>query len=298
MRFKKTALHGSSPQGWGLSLSLGQASQLAYVALGGAEATALAWGFTGVRVLDAGTTQGLVAWDSKCVVVAFRGTQEYPDWIANLNMLPKRQRYGKLHRGFYRAFEGVRPALAGALRDGMTPGKKLWVTGHSLGGALATVMAAEMADEFPITGIHTFGQPRVVDETAQAFLRNHYGSRYIRFVNSGDPVTTVPPHFEHAGSLIWFDSTGAIKPSVGLRSVRGSREKSLSDDEFNELKQQMKVRRERLEEEFEGQPAVAAVRGAASRGVRGSVIPIADHKLDRYVECIARHASAGTPYPF
>jgi hypothetical protein len=122
MNFKKTALHGSSPHGWEVPLRLGHASQLAHVALEGAEATVLAWGLTGVRVLDAETTQGLVAWDSKCVVVAFRGTQGYPDWVANLNMLPKRQRYGKLHREFYRAVD-VQPSN-GEVRG--TKGRRVW----------------------------------------------------------------------------------------------------------------------------------------------------------------------------
>lgn len=295
MKFKRTALHASSPLGWDLSLNLGLASHLAYAPLAAAEATALRWGFTGTRVLNAGTTQGLVAWDSKCVVVAFRGTQEYPDWITNLNTLSKRQPYGKLHRGFYRGFEGVRKQLLEALQAGMTPAKKLWVTGHSLGGALATVMAAEMQGMLPITGVHTFGQPRVVNEDAQAFLRTHYAGRFVRFVNAGDPVTTLPPHFEHVGSLIWFDATGALKPTGAVRSRRRvSAEPPMTDAEFTQLKAQMKTRGKRMEAEF---AACTDESSAAGRRVRGSVIPFADHKLDQYLERIAHHASAGTPFP-
>jgi len=297
MKFKRTALHTASPQGWEVSLNLGLMSQLAYASLGAAEATALAWGFTGARVLDKGTTQGLVAWDSKCVVVAFRGTQEYPDWITNLSTLSKKRPYGRLHGGFYRAFDAVRPGLMDALGVGLKPGKQLWVTGHSLGGALATVMAAEMHGVLPISGVHTFGQPRVVNGEAQTFLRTHYAGRFVRFVNNGDPVTAVPPHFDHVGSLIWFDATGALKPAVGTRSARGSRETAMGDEEFKKLKAQMRARREVLVEEFEDAPTHPPQPSANRRTTRGNIIPFADHKLARYLDLVARHASAGTAYP-
>ncbi|ELR25498.1 lipase, partial [Acanthamoeba castellanii str. Neff] len=48
------------------------------------------------------------------------------------------------------------------------PVRKLWVTGHSLGGALATLFVAQMMQDFPdseenIGSVYTFGQPRLGD---------------------------------------------------------------------------------------------------------------------------------------
>lgn len=44
----------------------------------------------------------------------------------------------------------------------------LWLTGHSLGGAMATLAAAWLAErKIPFSGAYTFGQPRVGDDNFQ-----------------------------------------------------------------------------------------------------------------------------------
>src|SRR5262249_13938988 len=79
------------------------------------------------------------------------------------------------------------------------PGQALWLAGHSLGGALATLAAAHLGRD-AVQGLYTYGCPRVGDAAFAAVLprRSHF-----RFVHRDDWVTTVPPDllgYVHAGT--------------------------------------------------------------------------------------------------
>ena len=92
----------------------------------------------------------------------------FENWKTNFSLI-RRDFSGcsgcSLHSGFYGAYNGMAKSVANAftsLRQ-KYPNKKLWITGHSLGGALATVCASEIYEQFkvkPDTFI-TFGSPRV-----------------------------------------------------------------------------------------------------------------------------------------
>jgi len=77
--------------------------------------------------------------------------------------------------------------------------KKLYITGHSLGGAMATICASRMvARGIVVSGLYTFGSPRVGDAEFVA----HLGTTHFRFVNNNDIVTKAPPlmcGFRHHG---------------------------------------------------------------------------------------------------
>ena len=74
----------------------------------------------------------------------------------------------------------------------------LCVTGHSLGGAMATL--AGMLHSFE--KVTTFGEPRVGIHIDKAFKSNSH----IRYINGDDPVTKLPPElfygYEHHGNPI------------------------------------------------------------------------------------------------
>jgi hypothetical protein len=75
----------------------------------------------------------------------------------------------------------------------------VWLSGHSLGGALATLAAAHIGQD-AVQGLYTYGCPRVGDAAFAGKLpaRSHY-----RFVHRDDWVPTVPPEFlgyVHAGT--------------------------------------------------------------------------------------------------
>mmetsp|Transcript_12332 Transcript_12332/g.25092 ORF Transcript_12332/g.25092 Transcript_12332/m.25092 type:complete len:190 (-) Transcript_12332:199-768(-) len=102
-------------------------------------------------------------------------------------------------RGFYFTYRAVQKHV----RESVSSYKKthpkaaLWITGHSLGGALAVHAAVDLrlaGNE--ITGVYTFGQPRVGNRAfAQWFSAGLGTSRpHYRVTHRFDPVPHLPMH--------------------------------------------------------------------------------------------------------
>ena len=113
-----------------------------------------------------------------------------------------------MHRGFARGLSHVLPTLESALA-GET--KLLVVTGHSLGGAMATLAASRLRP----AGLYTFGAPRVGNHDFAGCIDRQVddGLTYQRFVGCCDIVTRVPPGFagfRHTGALHYIDRHGQI----------------------------------------------------------------------------------------
>jgi predicted lipase len=129
------------------------------------------------------------------------------DWLVNIDFLPAPwERGGKVHTGFKNALQEVWHDLENYISDLQNNGRTIWVTGHSLGAALATLAADRYGN---IQGLYTFGSPRVGDrDFEEGFNLNAY-----RFVNNSDIVTKVPPAgmYRHVGELRFIDSNGILR---------------------------------------------------------------------------------------
>lgn len=150
-------------------------------------------------------TQGVVAADDDTVVIAFRGTemQKWADALTDLSALLVPGYGGRVHQGFKQAFEGITDEMEPLLKDHAH--KKFYLTGHSLGGALATLAAVKLHPKHKVEAVYTFGQPAVGD---QAFADAYpHPERHFRFINNlnkvYDPVPLVPLQ-EKIASLSWF----------------------------------------------------------------------------------------------
>ena len=97
----------------------------------------------------------------------------------------------------------------------------LYITGHSLGGALATLAAYkaeiyELDGTLKIGGIYTFGSPRAVQFDLANKINNYFGDRSYRVVNSIDVVPRVPLrippvlYFKHIHHLVYFNSNRQV----------------------------------------------------------------------------------------
>lgn len=156
----------------------------------------------GTLFSDKTGTQGFVAChppspvhSAGMVVVAFRGTQQKEDWLTNLNA-EKTEAYhpsepgklaGHVHRGFNNAYLSVKPQLDSLLAS-CRANAPIYFTGHSLGGALAT-LATWYSPALRNAACYTYGAPRAGDPA----LNQHYRTPVYRIVNGGDPVPMVPP---------------------------------------------------------------------------------------------------------
>ena len=201
-----------------------QAAGLAYHPPNEVTAQALAWGFRHCELLDSGPTQGYVMANERAIVVSFRGTQgkDLRDWITNLDFDRIETPNGMVHCGFNKAVDRVFEDLLLAVIKFRTQGQALFLTGHSLGGALATLATLRLVNAGQsVAGLYTFGSPRVGDRTyfdrfntaLNMGLDTAPISRAFRIVNDKDIVPKLPfkaTGYCHVGEKYRFDTQGYL----------------------------------------------------------------------------------------
>jgi endonuclease G len=274
---------------WSTSLSLATASKIAYERQDIlADVVVGDWGFHRHVALNRGDTQGFIAIAGDVVLIAFRGTESIGDWLGNIDVLPTARPYGSVHRGFLNAYLLVEQEVLAAIQQIAPANPRLWITGHSLGGALATIAAAELRPRLLASGIHTFGQPRLGAAALTSFFLENFPDRFMRFVNDDDIVTRVPPGYQHVGKLIHFDANGNIQApeTEAARSV--VEPPPLTDKEYRDL--QATIQKAKAELRESGLESTVGSEIVLDATVEGFVPGLSDHKLDRYIAHIRRHA--------
>lgn len=158
--------------------------------------------------LSVGDVQILVVQEDGVVVVVVRGTSSPLDWLRGLRFVPWYSwRLGWCHSGFLKGARGVWSQLIGILAGMDGP---VYLVGHSLGGAVATVLAAMLllVGRSPVALV-TFGSPRVGAARLGKILSRVPTRRYV---NGSDPVPLVPwllGFYRHVGKVIELIDTDA-----------------------------------------------------------------------------------------
>lgn len=184
------------------------------------------------------------------IIIAFRGTSSMSNWISNMNAAQKKFKYipekPLTHRGFTDIYASARDGILSVLNR-LSPDKRLYITGHSLGGALAALCAVDAAvnSHYRSPSLYTYGSPRTGDpDFAKAAGRYVPGS--FRIANLFDIVTYAPPtiyklprrekkyYYTHIQTLYPLSFQNG---SVGLNHIIGSYFAALSrlQPEFTEL---------------------------------------------------------------
>lgn len=235
----KMKLTGFEPEAEGYSkqnaLFLAEASQAAYASPEASDPNGMqAWAamvgfaecapFGGYSGFANGRVEGFVAKGDDVLLVSFRGTDPtVSDWLIDFDTVPVSDATvpGHVHRGFNEAllavWSQVRPHLDAR------GNRRVWITGHSLGGALAVACAARATFEAPrvgIRGIYTYGQPRYGNANCSTACAELLGSVMFRHINNRDIVPRVPPFlmgFRHWGTEILFDEQA--KPHINPSDV-------------------------------------------------------------------------------
>lgn len=165
-------------------------------------------GFNKFVWFDKNSSQAFVASNRHTVIVCFRGTElsSWTDIKADLKgWRVKHTNGGRVHAGFREALFQIHRDIYHYVED-ERKGKTLWVTGHSLGAAMATIFASYVECD----GLYTYGSPRVGN---WKFARevNKRLTNY-RFVNNNDIVPTVPWPFlyRHTKHLELFSKDAKI----------------------------------------------------------------------------------------
>ena len=173
-----------------------------------------------LKFFDFGGTQAYALNGKKEFYLVFRGTQptQWTDIKADLKFRKQPSvaedgtSEGKVHRGFKEALNLVWYDIIKHMSDCDAVDKQIIITGHSLGAALATLVAGRLNN--PDVLLYTYGSPRVGNHkwnSCQKF--QHY-----RFRNNNDIVTRVPPRwlgFKHNGQMEYFDYKENINTGSG-----------------------------------------------------------------------------------
>ncbi|HVO35230.1 MAG TPA: lipase family protein [Gemmatimonadales bacterium] len=197
---------------------------------------------------------------SRCgrvVILSYRGTEpaSLPNWLADADvgaasLVLDGEALG-VHAGFYRNLRATQWEVINELqlalrgrslshpeKDLDYPMQALYVTGHSLGGALAALFSLSIAGNAEqraiadkLRAVYTFGQPLTAGEPLPAVARA-VARKVFRHVNARDPIPALPPlawgrfaHFGHEYRFAnneWVESDQPVAQLKGIRQIPGS----------------------------------------------------------------------------
>jgi hypothetical protein len=197
--------------------------------------------------------------DGRIVIVAYRGTEPMSliNWLTDADVYPEKVRFDlpggnspvDIHAGFYRNVRATRFEVLSMLErarrgssvlpgddTSLAPMEALYLTGHSLGGAMASLLAVMLQTDPHFAAIAaamrcvcTFGQPMVGSPGLAEACQGHpfLGSRLVRYVYRKDVVPHLPPRdsgrFRHVGVQRSFDGTrwSAVPATTQMTNLAG-----------------------------------------------------------------------------
>ena len=272
-------------------------------------------GFSLLDVLDIADTQGFVCkrnatgTDPAYLVIAFRGTEKkVSDWLTDANCVTRSEGSGKVHTGFWRAMaENQDPSTGDTIEEKIrriiideAAAVPLFITGHSLGGALALLATKLVAPDVD-GACYTFGGPRVANYEYFSEVK----TPVYRVVNSSDIVPRVPPGaWLEMGLMVirglaW--ALGFAPPVVSLLNKLEERLDKLNGyRHFGDLRYLSDVGEGRFERVrlLTNPPAIDRVMWMWRRIAKSALMPIRSHNMVIYrkkLEQIAGHRNAQFP---
>lgn len=200
------------------ALLLAEASMASYLAPDQVKHLVQDLGFQNFQFFDRDGAQAYWLETNYDGIIVCRGTEpsEWNDIRADANaLLAVAETVGRVHRGFKQEVDDLWPRIEETVR---ATNKKLWFTGHSLGGAMATICAGRCKlarnDSVP-EELHTFGSPRVGNKRYVNYARLNY----YRWVHNNDIVTRVPPTwfgYRHTGREMYFNRDSRLRELHGI----------------------------------------------------------------------------------
>jgi hypothetical protein len=204
--------------------------------------------------------------DGRVVIVCYRGTEPMSlvNWLTDADVYPEQVRFAfpgndegfDVHAGFYRNVRATRFEVLRMLEralDGQSvhedggpvthPMEALYLTGHSLGGAMATLLGIMLATDpafAPLAermrAVCTFGQPMIGSAELADACAVHalLGHRVVRYVYQDDVVPHLPPkdsgEYAHMGLERRFDGRAwrDVDPSPQMGNLVGLLEMPLA----------------------------------------------------------------------
>lgn len=149
--------------------------------------------------LDGEVPIAFIATSGSSIYVVFRGTKTISEWISDATLTQSDYTYvadgGKTETGFTDVYASIRAPILQEVQTLIAGGgyTALYITGHSLGAAVATLAAPDLAANTTLTSpvVYTFASPRVGDPEF-ALLFDDDGFTTWRVANTYDEVPKLP----------------------------------------------------------------------------------------------------------
>ncbi|MEC8052265.1 MAG: lipase family protein [Myxococcota bacterium] len=168
------------------------------------EAELRALGFTDYRYIhnEIAQLQVLIVANDETMFIAYQGSKEVMDWIANFYFLQRDGEEGvsgRVHQGFALALDSEWSEILTTVQSFSRAGQTIWTSGHSMGAALATITAARLVQEgFNVGPLYTHASPRVGNTTFAQELYSGLGGNHYRMAHGLDLIPHLPPAGESA----------------------------------------------------------------------------------------------------
>ena len=242
-----TSLNASASGDAQNALFLSRACELAYLAEPEASPRFLSELGLTAKLISVDNTQVYVGESDAAVVVAFRGSEApntldgLKDWLLtnanNYLILPEGQSGtdfaaagvgARFHRGFLDALAMIWEQLFAAVDQAQkAKARPLWITGHSLGGAIALLAAWRFQRNFlAVHEIITFGAPMIGNDTAAKAFEQEFSGKIYRFVDLEDVVPHLPSvsllanAYKHClNEIVMSAPKVAMAAAAGLKSL-------------------------------------------------------------------------------
>lgn len=172
-------------------------------------------GYTTVKFIEHDEAQAYVLANKTQITVCFRGTEpsSWNDIKADLRAFPKKG----FHKGFWTEYNKLKTDIEQTVKKLKTTRKnaELYLTGHSLGGAMATVACFDYPEARAVV---TYGAPR-----ACTWFRT-LPVKHVRVVHNNDVVPKVPPFFigykHHADTLTYMNYYGKVRKMTAWQRLK------------------------------------------------------------------------------